>query len=37
MVIRAKFGPKLNQVQCCEETKKLALSMGFFQISHDEE
>ena len=24
------------EVQCCEKTKKLVLSMGFFQILHEE-
>ena len=33
-----KIWAKLDQVQCCEKkTKKLALSMGFFKILHDEE
>ena len=34
MVLGAKFGP--NQVQCCEKTKKQALTMGFFHILHEE-
>ena len=30
VVFEVKFGS--NQVQCCEKTKKLALSMGFFKF-----
>ena len=34
VVSGAKF--ESNYVQCCEKTKKLALSLGYFQIMHQE-